>query len=97
MRMLVTLLMALSLWALPAVAQSNGPLRIEITEGVIEPLPYAVPDFVSDSAAGADFGRRIARVIASDLSGTGLFREVPKEAFISQITIGVQARGSSCR
>lgn len=86
MRMLATLLMALSLWALPAVAQSNGPLRIEITEGVIEPLPYAVPDFVSDNSAGADFGRRIARVIASDLSGTGLFREIPNEAHISQIT-----------
>ncbi|WP_073198650.1 Tol-Pal system beta propeller repeat protein TolB [Roseovarius marisflavi] len=86
MRMLVTLLMALSLWALPAVAQSNGPLRIEITEGVIEPLPYAVPDFVSDNSAGADFGRRIARVIASDLSGTGLFREIPGEAHISRIT-----------
>ncbi|SLN74799.1 translocation protein TolB [Roseovarius gaetbuli] len=86
MRMLVTLLMALSLWALPAVAQSNGPLRIEITEGVIEPLPYAVPDFVSDNSAGADFGHRIARVIASDLSGTGLFREIPGEAHISRIT-----------
>ncbi|MDT8326571.1 MAG: Tol-Pal system beta propeller repeat protein TolB [Roseovarius sp.] len=86
MRMLVTLLMALSLWALPAVAQNNGPLRIEITEGVIEPLPYAVPDFVSDNSAGADFGRRIARVIASDLSGTGLFREIPAEAHISRIT-----------
>ena len=86
MRMLVTLLMALSLWAPPAVAQSNGPLRIEITEGVIEPLPYAVPDFVSDNSAGADFGRRIARVIASDLSGTGLFREIPGEAHISRIT-----------
>ena len=28
----------------PAAAQDEtGPLRIEITEGVIEPLPFAVP------------------------------------------------------
>ncbi len=86
MHKLLTLLMALSLWTVPAVAQSNGPLRIEITEGVIEPLPYAVPDFVSDNTAGAEFGRNIARVIASDLSGTGLFREIPGEAHISRIT-----------
>ena len=45
-------LLALPLTApLPAAAQSSGPLRIEITEGVIEPLPYAVPSFVAESPA----------------------------------------------
>ncbi len=86
MKQFLTLLMALTLFIAPAAAQSPGPLRIEIDEGVIEPLSYAVPDFVADSGAGAEFGRNIARVIAADLSGTGLFRELPKEAFISQIT-----------
>ena len=86
MKQFLTLLLALTIWAGPMAAQSGGPLRIEIDEGVIEPLPYAVPDFVADNAAGAEFGRNIARVIAADLSGTGLFRELPKEAFISQIT-----------
>lgn len=68
----------------PAQAQS-GPLRIEITEGVIEPLPFAVPDFVDEGGAG-DYARNIARVIASDLAGTGLFREIPREAHISRIS-----------
>ncbi|MEQ9260018.1 MAG: Tol-Pal system beta propeller repeat protein TolB [Roseovarius sp.] len=69
-----------------ARAQDSGPLRIEITEGVIEPLPYAVPDFVADSAAASEYATNIARVIASDLGGTGLFREIPREAHISRIT-----------
>ncbi|PIV79360.1 MAG: Tol-Pal system protein TolB, partial [Rhodobacteraceae bacterium CG17_big_fil_post_rev_8_21_14_2_50_63_15] len=86
MRMIPSLLAALMLWVMPAFAQSSGPLRIEITEGVIEPMPYAVPDFVADSAAATEFGRNIARVIASDLSGTGLFREVPIQAHIGRIT-----------
>ncbi|MDO8884561.1 Tol-Pal system beta propeller repeat protein TolB [Pseudotabrizicola sp.] len=68
----------------PALAQS-GPLRIEITEGVIEPLPFAVPDFVDEGGAG-EYARNIARVIASDLSGTGLFREIPREAHISRVS-----------
>ncbi|WP_240335605.1 Tol-Pal system beta propeller repeat protein TolB [Pseudotabrizicola algicola] len=68
----------------PAQAQS-GPLRIEITEGVIEPLPFAVPDFVDEGGAG-EYARNIARVIAADLSGTGLFREIPREAHISRIS-----------
>ncbi|WP_109468493.1 Tol-Pal system beta propeller repeat protein TolB [Albibacillus kandeliae] len=67
------------------VAAQNGPLRIEITDGVIEPLPFAVPDFVPASGEAAQVGRDIARVIASDLTGTGLFRELPSSAYISQV------------
>ncbi|RGP38557.1 Tol-Pal system beta propeller repeat protein TolB [Pseudotabrizicola alkalilacus] len=77
-------LMALSGVQTPAQAQS-GPLRIEITEGVIEPLPFAVPDFVDEGGAG-EYARNIARVIASDLSGTGLFREIPREAHIARVS-----------
>ncbi len=68
-----------------ALAQS-GPLRIEITEGVIEPLPFAVPDLVPENAAANEYAAKIARVIASDLAGTGLFREIPREAHISRIS-----------
>ena len=85
MRYLATLLLCLSLFGLPAFAQ-NGPLRIEITEGVIEPLPYAVPNFVAESGAAGEYGANIARVIADDLTGTGLFREIPASAYISQIS-----------
>jgi len=66
--------------------QRSGPLRIEITEGVIEPLPFAVPAFVSENPAAKEFAESIARVVASDLAGTGLFREIPKDAFISKLT-----------
>lgn len=71
--------------AQPATAQS-GPLRITITDGVIEPLPIAIPDFIAETPAAAEMARQLSRVVAADLVGTGLFREVPKEAYISQIT-----------
>ncbi|WP_397543580.1 Tol-Pal system beta propeller repeat protein TolB [Roseovarius salis] len=87
MRYLLSLLAAFSILASPAAAQDDdGPLRIEITEGVIEPLPVAVPTFVADSAAGREFAERITRVIAADLTGTGLFREIPPEAHIARVT-----------
>ena len=85
MTRVLTLLAALLVFALPAAAQT-GPLRIEITEGVIEPLPFANPDFVAENAAAAELARAISRVVAEDLTGTGLFREIPSNAFISQIT-----------
>jgi TolB protein len=82
---LVSLLISVFVLALPAMAQT-GPLRIEITEGVIEPLPFAVPDLVAENAAGGAHTANLARVIAADLSGTGLFREIPESAFISQVS-----------
>ncbi|MFY0311180.1 Tol-Pal system beta propeller repeat protein TolB [Leisingera sp. D0M16] len=70
-----------------AAAAQSGPLRIEIDQGVIEPLPYAVPDFVPETPAAAEYATEIARVVASDLSGTGLFREVPASAHISKVAV----------
>ena len=86
MTRLLALVLALMAFALPVSAQSSGPLRIEITEGVIEPLPFAVANFVPANAEAREIGEDIARVIASDLTGTGLFREIPSSAFISSIT-----------
>ncbi|WP_422048587.1 Tol-Pal system beta propeller repeat protein TolB [Shimia sp.] len=77
--------MALTPWAHKVEAQST-PLRIEITDGVIEPLPYAVPDFVAETQGSNQVSRDISQVIAADLNGTGLFRQIPASAHISSIT-----------
>ncbi|PZR00556.1 MAG: Tol-Pal system protein TolB [Cereibacter sphaeroides] len=68
----------------PALAQ-NGPPRIVITDGVIEPMPFALPDFVDEGGAG-QLASDISRVVAADLEGTGLFREIPANAHISRVT-----------
>jgi TolB protein len=78
-------LAATPLLAARARAQS-GPLRLEITEGVIEPLPFAIPSFIARNGGAADAAADITRVIAADLRGTGLFRQIPDSAHISTIT-----------
>ncbi|MEM9854337.1 MAG: Tol-Pal system beta propeller repeat protein TolB [Pseudomonadota bacterium] len=70
-------------WALGAAAQ-QGPLRIEITEGVVEPLTFAIPSFEAESPAASELAADVSRVIAADLTGTGLFREIPATSFIAQ-------------
>lgn len=88
MTVLKTLLFAAACLAAlgPAHAQErSGPLRIEITEGVIEPLPFAVPQFVAETPAAAGMAEQLTRVIAEDLVGTGLFREIPQSAHIAAI------------
>jgi TolB protein len=72
---------------LPAGLQAqSGPLRIDINEGVIEPLPYAVPLFEAETGDAGGLAAQITQLVAADLTGTGLFREIPREAFISTVT-----------
>ncbi len=84
--LVLTLTALLATAATIAAAQSDGPLRIEITEGVIEPMPFAVPDFVPNGSSASEYAKNLSRVIAADLSGTGLFREIPSSAHISKIS-----------
>lgn len=80
----------LALWAALAAslafalpAQAQGPLRITITEGVIEPIPFAIPAFTVETTGAEQLAADIAAVVSSDLVGTGLFREIPRESFIN--------------
>ncbi len=71
----------------PARARAqSGPLRIEITEGVIEPLPIALPDFVAENSGGQQYAAQLGRVISGNLVNTGLFREIPASAHVGRIT-----------
>ena len=69
-----------------ATAAVSAPLRIKITEGVVEPLPFAAPSFIAENAAGAEYAKMLADVVAQDLTGSGLFRAIPEAAHISKIT-----------
>ena len=68
--------------AAPVVAQ-DGPLRIEITDGVVEPMPFAIARFHDEGGAG-DYLNQVQSLIAADLTGTGLFREIPASAHIAR-------------
>jgi len=79
---LSAMIMAMAM-AAPARAQNElidlGVLR----SGVIEALPYALPAFQPEVAGSEQMASDISRVIAEDLNGTGLFRQIPSSAFIS--------------
>ncbi|UWQ22528.1 Tol-Pal system beta propeller repeat protein TolB [Jannaschia sp. W003] len=85
-RLFTTLCLGLAVLGAPAAAQDPGPLRIEITDGVIEPLPFAVPRFIARNPAAEDLAQDLTRVIAGDLANTGLFREIPQDAHIARVS-----------
>ncbi|SMO88822.1 Tol-Pal system beta propeller repeat protein TolB [Paracoccus laeviglucosivorans] len=83
-KILLTSVMALAGlgMAAPVMAQ-DGPLRIEITDGVIEPMPFAIAAFHDEGGAG-QYLQQVQQLIAADLTGTGLFREIPASAHIAR-------------
>ncbi len=66
------------------VAPASAELILDLTNPIIEPLPIAIAPFIDEGGAG-DYASEIGRVVASDLVGTGLFREIGPEAHISRI------------
>ena len=75
--------LALLLWLNMAAAQ-DGPLRIKITQGVIEPLKFAIPEFEAENVEAKEIATKISRIVAEDLVSSGLFRELPSNRFIAQ-------------
>ena len=68
--------------ALPAAGE-EGPLRIEITGGQVEPMPIAIAPFFDEGGA-AEMAARIQEVVTADLTGTDLFREIPASAHVAR-------------
>ncbi|MEM6901986.1 MAG: Tol-Pal system protein TolB, partial [Pseudomonadota bacterium] len=68
-----------------APRSANAQLQIDITQGVVEPLPVAITEFFGASPNDQRVGRDIAGVIAGNLERSGLFRPVNRDAFIQTV------------
>ena len=70
---------ALVLWAALALSPAaRAELKIDITQGVTDPIPVAIVPFAS--AAAADGGFDLAAVVQHDLDGCGRFRSMNRAA-----------------
>ncbi|PKQ05428.1 MAG: Tol-Pal system beta propeller repeat protein TolB [Alphaproteobacteria bacterium HGW-Alphaproteobacteria-11] len=85
---IATFVMAMA-WAMP----SRAALQIDITEGHVDPLPVAIVDFLGAGDQESSVGADIAGVVNNNLERSGLFRPLPKAAFIEKLSdINVQPR-----
>lgn len=68
---------------------AEAVLRVDITQGNVDPLPIAIPDFViaeegrTNVGTLSRIGADIAAVVASDLNRSGLFRPLDESSFIA--------------
>ena len=68
---------------LPVAARAQQQTTvIDVTRARTDPIPIAVPDLAGATPDAQRFGRDIARVVTSNLRGSGLFRPVDRQAFI---------------
>jgi len=60
---------------------AKAALQIRVDQGVTEPIPLAIPDFLASPQ-----GRDIAGVVRADLERSGLFRSLNPNSFIEKIS-----------
>ncbi len=81
-------LAALAVFTLIAMAAGSWPahavVELNITQGNIQPLPIAIPDFASDGSVDAKAAREISDVVSNDLKSSGLFIPIDQAAFIER-------------
>lgn len=65
---------------------ASAQIEIDITQGNIDPVPIAIPDFISDDPQAAEIGADIADVIRGDLERSGLFRSLSPASFLETQT-----------
>jgi len=61
---------------------ADAALQVRVDQGVTEPIPLAIPDFLGGGQAGKD----IAGVVRADLERSGLFRSLNPASFIEKIS-----------
>jgi TolB protein len=59
-------------------------VELNITQGTIQALPIAIPDFAGDGSVDAQAAREISDVVASDLRASGLFSPIDQAAFVEK-------------
>ncbi|GIX13987.1 MAG: protein TolB [Paracoccaceae bacterium] len=74
----------LALIATTSGAQEPGPLRLTISDPNVEPMPIAVPVFIAETPDAAALAAQITDVATNDLTGTALFRLIPREAYLAR-------------
>ena len=64
---------------------ARAQLEITVTGGDFQPIPVAIPAFLGDTPEAQAVATDIAGVVSADLARSGLFRPIPREAFIQNI------------
>ena len=66
--------------------QAAAVLRLDVTQGNVQPVPIAIPDFIGAQMQEPALGRSVSEIIASNLQRSGLFAPIDQAAYIEKIS-----------
>jgi len=72
--------------ALLAPRPAAAVLRLDVTQGNVQPVPIALPDFVGVAATDAETARNVTKIITANLQRSGLFAPIDPAAYLEKIT-----------
>ena len=64
---------------------ASAQLKLDVTQGTVQPVPIAIPDFLAGTQNEGDTPRNISGVITNNLRRSGLFIPIDQQAFIEKI------------
>jgi TolB protein len=81
----VAVLMAVAAALTGIVGRASAQLRVDITQGTIQPMPIAIPPFVGAAGSVDELSQNVAQVLTADLKRSGLFAPADPSAFIEPV------------
>jgi TolB protein len=81
----VALLAVAAVSALGYASRAMAQLRVDITQGTLQPMPVAIPPFVGASGGVDELSQNVAQVVTADLRRSGLFAPVDPASFIEPL------------
>ena len=80
----VALLLGVLTFISAGFTPAHAVVELNITQGNIQPMPIAIPDFASDGSIDAKSAHEISDVVSNDLKSSGLFLPIDPAAFIEK-------------
>ncbi len=68
------------------VAPARAELQIDVTGAMRDPLPLAFPEMIHDGFWVGQYAGKIRDVVIADLERSGLFRIIPENSYIQELT-----------
>jgi TolB protein len=79
----ILLLIVFFLFPLSFIPSSaHADIKVDITQGVTQPIPIAIPAFYGSKGSESQYGRDIAEVVSNDLVRSGLFSAIDPKSFV---------------
>jgi len=67
------------------IRPANAVLRLDVTQGNVQPMPVAITDFGAGAPAEGEMARNVSGIIGANLRRSGLFAPIDPAAFIEKI------------